>query len=273
MQQRQSIQKSTGLGKYRVGTRELASWGQAKRRQAAVAALRQAIATPPPGYVFPAQPAAAPSYAARQSQLSRIGSSTAEVKCCDTYVAPCSTDLHTIGDVAFAEPATAFNGMTCLNEVTPGSAVYSRIGSKIIIRSVQVSATVVADATTLNTSVRCMLVYDRQPNGVAPGIFDILSALPAPTNNSMYLGINITNKSRFQVIRDQIAEITTGGGSVAVVKWFCKGRWEVEFKNNAGTIGDISTGALYLIAFQSATKHGAGNLNMHDITARIRYYD
>ena len=56
---------------------------------------------------------------------------------------------------------------------------------------------------------------------------------------------------------------------------YVKGRWTVEYKADSGNIGDIATGAIFLIAFvDTAGHHTAANLiDMYNIQSRIRFYD
>jgi len=114
-------------------------------------------------------------------------------------------------------------------------------------------------------------VYDRQTNGAFPTIADIL--YDAPAGATYYgSGLNMTNKSRFSIIRDFRVELDMVLQEGHVFHTFSKCRYETEFGADGGTIGDVRTGAIYLVAF-TGTLTGAGVINMRNVMCRIRFYD
>lgn len=167
----------------------------------------------------------------------------------------------------------AFAGFTCLNAIGQGSAFYERVGSKIVIKTIQLNANVYCPATYSGV-VRVALVYDRQSNGAAPAITDVFNSYTFSGTSGLIdgSGINMQNRSRFQVIRDQFFNLDAAQSLFHHIKWFCKGRWEVEYKSNTGAITDIATGSLLLFAWLGIPG-GAGNPVLADVVARIRYYD
>lgn len=194
-----------------------------------------------------------------------------EVKCWDTPV-PAQANLTNIAGVASAEPAAAFLGISELNCVPQGATVANRIGNKIMMKSINFGCTISGTVSTVVSTVRMMLVYDRQPNGAFPAITDVLLSQPAGAATA-FTGINIANKSRFLFIRDQFIDIDAGSGLIKTLKWHCKGRWEVEYGANAGTIGDFRTGSLLMIGYVCVAA-GAGNISVGSGgQCRIRYYD
>lgn len=193
---------------------------------------------------IPRQMAATPyNYGRRPYQ----GSSRPEVKCYDVVVP--NNLLVAIGSCAFAENNIGFGGITELNNMVQGASVYNRIGSKVCLRSVRVSFGLAAPASTAYSLVRALVIYDRQSNGAAPAIGDILAGNnnAAPIFNS---DLNIVNRNRFIILRDQSFTIDTGEHLVHNVDWYIKTRGlETEYKANAGTIGDIATGCILFVAF------------------------
>lgn len=219
-----------------------------------------------------AAPAAKRSYrgpAASFSSRSRIYGrpGITEVKSFDQEVA--QANLIAIANVTGQEPA-AFTSLTEINLIRQGAAFYQRIGSKIVMKSISVDFNINASATTPQVSVRSLIIYDRQPNGAFPATTDIF--LDNAGGQTFGSGLNIANKSRFLILRDQYKEMDTAQGLVYHVKMFCKARLETEYKGDAGTIADIATGAVYLVVFKG-TQTGAGNIVCQDINTRIRYYD
>lgn len=177
--------------------------------------------------------------------------------------------IPAVGAVATAEPAVAFAGITEVNCVPQGATVANRIGNKIVLRSVHYRASISA-AAAVQGEVRLMLVYDRQPNGAFPALTDVLLSQPAGAVNN-YSSINIANKNRFLVIRDQFFNLDAAQSLIHHIDWFCKGRWETEFGANAGNIGDFRTGSILFIGY--ITNAIGGNIVLSNGNCRVRYYD
>lgn len=173
------------------------------------------------------------------------------------------------GGVGAVEPHIAFAGITEVNCIAQGATVANRIGNKVVIKSVDLKLGFTAAAAVVGT-LRMMLLYDRQPNGAFPAMTDILLSQPAGAAVALS-GLNIANKSRFQMIRDQYINFDAGAGLVQILHWYCKGRWETEFGTNGGTIGDFRTGSLILAGYVAIG--GGGNITMANGQCRCRYYD
>lgn len=218
-----------------------------------------------------ATPRGVPMYAVGGGQMSR-----GEVKCFDVAVLqPVTTDpygLRSVGAVTAAEPATAFVGMTELNCVAQGSTSYNRIGTKILIKNIQFRCTTqqIGSGPT-QSCARFMLVYDHQPNGAFPGLTEILA--DNISGNTLFTsGVNMSNRSRFIVLRDKIVNYEVNGDSGAVIDWFVKTKLETQFKSSTNTIGDITSGALYFIAFANSSS-AVMMIMPQQIHCRIRYFD
>nr|QXP07754.1 MAG: putative capsid protein [Arizlama virus] len=189
-----------------------------------------------------------------------------EVKSFDVRIA--SANLGLVAAVAGSEPAAAYTGLSELNCVPQGATVANRIGNKIVVKSLMVRFSLTCPNDHM-AEMRAMVIYDRQPNGAFPAIGDILLNQPAG-NTTYYSGLNIANKSRFLILRDQFAVCDDGGGYVKHCDWYIKGRWETEFGANAGTIGDIRTGAIYVLIYYTLATAAA---TVSDIQCRVRYLD
>lgn len=177
--------------------------------------------------------------------------------------------MPTLGTCAGAEPAAGFAGITELNCIQQGATVAQRIGNKVMIKSLHLKVSMIS-AAAVQACVRFMIVYDRQPNGAFPAIADILTDQPAAVATP-YGGLNIANKSRFQVIRDSFLTFDPAQSQVHNVNIYAKGRWESEFGTNAGNIGDFRTGSVLLVAF--TTFLGGGNVQISNGSCRCRFYD
>lgn len=195
---------------------------------------------------------------------------TQEMKCYDVVVTPPAANLPLYSlPPSFVEPGVAFTtGMTCINEIGQGAAVNQRVGNKVVIRSIAHNCILSATATPVLMTVRALLVYDRQTNGTAPTFADILANTAGASGFNA--GVNIANRNRFQIIRDTRVTIDDAGNRMAPLKIYAKGYWPVEYGANAGTIGDIRTGAIYLIMF---TAQFVANVQVYQNETRIRYQD
>jgi len=118
---------------------------------------------------------------------------------------------------------------------------------------------------------RLLLVYDRQPNGAFPAITDILYNQNAGAVE-YGSGVNMTNKSRFSIIRDLRLQIDPLNSQSFVFHTFSRCNAEVEFGADGGTVADIRTGALYLVAFTGILT-APGVMSIRNCMTRIRYFD
>lgn len=209
-------------------------------------------------------PVAAPY---RQMRYQRPG--LTEVKCCDMVLAA-AANLGLLAAVAGTEPAAAYTGLTEVNLIGQGATVAQRIGNKVVMKSIQCTVQLGVIAAANSGSIRCMLVYDKQPNGAFPAITDVILDQPLGAATPLS-GINIANKSRFQMIRDEYLALDSGMGLTKVLTWYCKGRWEVEFGANGGNIGDFRTGACYFICYYVTAIVAPPQIQY--LHTRIRYFD
>lgn len=194
-----------------------------------------------------------------------------ELKCFDLVINSPTSSLPIVSTAAGAEPAAAFTGITELNDITQGAAVYQRVGTKVVLKSVEVGGVlqIIDEDDTHTGQVRLMVVYDRQPNGAFPTMASILS--DNVTGAPAYLTcMNIANRSRYLILRDQLFDIDIGGhGQTQTFKIYTKCSLDSEYGATAGTIGDLTTGALYLVMFAMS----AGDVELYSMHSRVRYLD
>jgi len=176
-------------------------------------------------------------------------------------------NLVQVAAAAGAEPGAAWAGFAEINCIPQGATVANRIGNKVVVRSVHLKASLVNQIFANAATARMAVIYDKQPNGAFPAYTDIFLDQPIGAANT-YSGINIANKSRFTMLRDQFFNLDAAQGQVRTINWYIKGRWEVEYGANAGTIGDFRTGAIYLLGIYAGS---VINLNLGSV--RVRYYD
>lgn len=176
------------------------------------------------------------------------------------------------------------NGIIC-NQIRQGSDYNERIGNKIRVKSIQISAycfpSIPSDATRpIFSPIRCLVVYDKQSNGntfTNTGFF---------LDNSFVLGFqDPAFAERYKVLVNSRQTMThyptaTGPGETDT-STLCfeeyrkfKRPLDVLYNANTGTVGDLQTGAIWCIFYSDTPNTGVTNnrITVHyDI--RIRYYD
>jgi len=155
-----------------------------------------------------------------------------------------------------------------LNGMANGSDASTRIGRKITMKSLLIRWYVNYAATTAGGgAIRYLVVYDKQANAQAPAITDILIADEFSAYN------NLSNRDRFVTLVDHVipALSDTGDKSQAGVI-FKRINLETIFNaGSAGTIGDISSGSVYIFVCQTG---GIITLAPNCVArCRIRYTD
>lgn len=156
-----------------------------------------------------------------------------------------------------------------INGLTQGAGIGQRIGQEILMRSVQLNAVSVATAGTgTDQRARILLVYDRQANGGAPAMTDVLESASEVAMR------NLQNRKRFKILMDKCIHLNATGESDSEITWrfYRKLRHPVTFNaGNAGTVADIATGSMYLMFYGS---NGAGaTAGSCLLSARIRFTD
>lgn len=181
---------------------------------------------------------------------------------------------------------------------TTGTTSKTRLGRKACIKSVQVrgicfsnfianySYTTPTTATMTMTTpgaafatdiCRLMLVFDKQANGAVATLAQILNSAVARSH------LNIDNRDRFRILKDKTFQLEGGNGDTTkywywggrqshAIKIFKKLNLETTFNSGtAGTIADISTGALYLV---SAGAYATATPDPYcDCFTRVRFHD
>lgn len=195
---------------------------------------------------------------AAQRQISHgypMGAIKEEFKSID--VAPGTSVLDTTGAV------------TLLDGCARGSDINERVGREILLRSVELKMVAKATATTgTDQTGRVLLIYDRQCNGVAPGITDILDSINVVAMK------NLDNRKRFKILMDWCVDLSAAGqnGSERSKTFYRKLRHPVSYNSGtAGSVADIISGGLFLITLGSnVAGTTAGSLN---VSTRVRYTD
>lgn len=177
-----------------------------------------------------------------------------------------------------------------INLVAPGTGSWNRIGRQIIMKSLRYNGIFVwtrsADATVEYAWIRQVLVWDLQPSGALPVKSDIFGYTPqnGTESSNIYAQIRYDTMGRFKILRDDIMTLnvdslaTTAATSLQQVCHFDNfvdlgiKKTTYQGQSTPATIGDISTGALYLVTMSSLTiAEGASLIRRGDW--RLRFTD
>lgn len=172
---------------------------------------------------------------------------------------------------------------------TPGTDMNGRIGRKIVLKSLYVRGfvctessrnTSIDDVIVPSTHCRMIIFVDCQPNGAAPAVTDLL--VEATTSSQL----NLNNRDRFKVLCDKqyafdplyfnnnaTFAMASASRQIYNVKKYKKLNIETIFNaGSAGTIADITSGALYMFWLGNQSAIG-GIDNNAVVSTRCRYDD
>ena len=176
--------------------------------------------------------------------------------------------IDTNASTAVTFAVSTFATGVLLNGCAQGSDATTRIGRKLVMKSLLLRYSWnMASTSTGGSPVRIIVVYDKQANATAPAITDVLVA------DSFIGQNNLNNRDRFVILCDQIsAPIGAQSDSSVGGVIYKKINLETMFNaGSAGTIGDITSGSVYLFVAQTA---GIGIANpSFTWRARIRFQD
>lgn len=166
------------------------------------------------------------------------------------------------------------------NLMAQGDGDASREGQCIGMKSFQLTTTLFPNSSTSNggNTVRMIVFIDKQANGAAATMADLLEVTTALVNQRSYRNQN--KKSRFIILHDKVYSTytqpntgATPGAGVAhspikTIKkyWSWKKLKKVMYNGNAGTIADIVSGALGTLMIARAD-----SLTQHEQYGRLIY--
>lgn len=203
------------------------------------------------------QPARPPAKSGKVTYGLSQGNHGPELKVIDTDLSAI-TGFDTTGSV------------TLLNGIAQGTDYNTRIGRKFTMKTLYVRMSLQPGATAANIALaRFIVVYDRQANGQAPAITDVLTAVNDSSLN------NLTNRDRFVIITDKVYKVglsTSMESGRQIFKKYLKCNLEVTNGGTGATIASIQTGSLYLLTMGDKVA-GTTAPKVLNGTYRIRFTD
>nr|QXP07673.1 MAG: putative capsid protein [Arizlama virus] len=182
-------------------------------------------------------------------------------------------------DVQLSGDCNTTGSVLLVNGIARGDEIFERTGRQIVMKSVELRWQVASTTTTgIAQTCRIMLVYDRQANGAAPTILNVIRG--AADGFLPHQPRNLENRRRFTILYDRTFVVgpqgtsTTALGVAPIVadKFYRKLNHPVEFNSgDAGTIADITTGSLYVLTIGNVA---AGDTDaLMNAVCRVRYQD
>ncbi len=183
---------------------------------------------------------------------------------------------------------------TALNLVEPGNGSYNRRGRKIHLKSIRMkgvlrysSQTAATTFDVVRSSLRCVVVWDKQPSGVLPKWDDIIGHTTQDGQEASTLlgSLRYDNTGRFSILHDSFfapplvmpSDGAAAGNVTSDVPFdiFLKLAKVTIFSGDSDpvTIADISSGGLYVYwrAFNASTATENDWQVLSSSTSRLRF--
>lgn len=170
-----------------------------------------------------------------------------------------------------------------LNGIAAGALTSQRVGRKVVLKKLSVRWMMDSATPLISTPFRILVFYDKQPNGAAPLITDVLNL------NTIQGNVNLNNSDRFIILKDYYPSAEGGQGYAMIMPTagngsngqcgkfnlkFPGGGLQEQFLLSNDLIGDISTGAIFITwAMTGRQTTSAGNPYTLTINARVRFTD
>lgn len=183
-----------------------------------------------------------------------------------------------------------------VNIPTPGTASYNRLGRKTYPKSLRIQGVFRSDyandAGSYGSTVRMVVVWDKQPSGTLPTFDTIFSNTLADGTEGpldIFAPIRYDNMDRFKVLRDVRYTMNPGGSEVPGVgatlnneiysepvdEYLDIKGLETVYSGQTSptTIADVANGGLYVV-FRGDFDSGSGNITvLFNGNARFRFTD
>lgn len=149
-------------------------------------------------------------------------------------------------------PTDQLWSMVLLNGLTHGNDNATREGATVRWKSIQAKLRCTINASATNTLMRIMFVIDKQPNGAAFAPDTQLlqgSTFPESLRNPDFM-------KRFVVLKDYRIQLRSLDRTAVPLNYYRKINVATLYASNLGTVSDMSTNSIYMIACSNETTIG-----------------
>lgn len=161
-----------------------------------------------------------------------------------------SQDLHSLQNLAEAQAATTTMDPYLLNGISQGDDISSRESNDIYMTSLSgVVSFIAGDATNV---CRCLIVYDKQPNGAIFNQGDIIQGSSTAQTSEPIKAQRKDYMKRFKFLYDKIVSVGTGD-LVKTIRFRIPIKRKALYGGSGGTVASITTGSLYLVIISDST--------------------
>ncbi len=147
--------------------------------------------------------------------------------------------------------------------LSQGLTAITRIGDQVRFTSVQYRLLLSQHASAVETTVRLMVILDRQPNNAIATIANILESATVTGLREIGTG------RRFHVLHDRLFAMSSAGTTRINDKWYRKINIKTEYNADNGTVADITTNNIFFFLLSDE----GTNVPNADIRFRLRYID
>ena len=167
-------------------------------------------------------------------------------------------------DTQLETPITDTPQIRLINALIKGDDFDNRDGRSVRFKSVDIRWTVLMNLLNTQTTLRCMVVIDKQPNATLMLIGDLLDE----THTNSFKNLN--NRKRFVILKDETLTLQSSGKSTNYMRYYKPlDMITIYDDSDSGGISDITTNALYLVIFSDQATNGT----IQDCHTRMRFID
>lgn len=155
-----------------------------------------------------------------------------------------------------------------LNHPGKGDEANQRDGSTIRLKSIELTYQVKYDPTAANSTIRSMIILDKQPNAAQPTLSQILASAASVTG--VLSPRNLYFKKRFVILHDQRICLSAYDNPDYFVHFYKKLDMHTEFNTSTtGTYADVNTNSIWFVQLSDK----GVNYPKSIMYSRIRYLD
>lgn len=190
--------------------------------------------------------------------------------------------VDTVGTLALSNTGVGSGHTALINGLIPGVERYNRLGRRVTAKSINVRCYVYTSAASpavVDDLFRFAVVWDEQPTGTLPtsaNLWNGVDSSGAVTTNMLSFN-NRDNSMRFKVLRTHTVQINAEQQASETYQGRIYWEWNIPCnyttQYNAGVtggLGDIVTGALYLVAHGNNSSTAQWSV---DYTTRFKFFD
>ncbi len=154
--------------------------------------------------------------------------------------------------------------VSLLNASIQGDDFDNRDGRQIRFKSIRVALNIRMNASATQTSMRAIIVLDKQPNGILMVLTDLLTAVGITQFR------NLDNRKRFVILWNRVVNLSDNGSQITTIQYYKKLNMHTTYDDsNNGNITDIETNAMYLVLISTE----ATNTPSVFTSVRMRFID